>query len=181
MNNRELVQAFLKRFFILLAVSIVLVMGVSELAYRLMKEPVSRPPGTIELVIPAGTAARVAAGEAAPGIPQDLVFIAGDTLVVKNEDTAAHQLDILYIPPGSSASMKLGHAENYALKCSFQVSRYYNLTVRQATTWVTRLQALWYGVPVTVMFLLVYSFVFWPLRVGEDHRVGKNHRADKKP
>jgi len=177
MNNRELVQAFFKRFFILLAVSIVLVMGVSELAYRLMKEPVSRPPGTIELVIPAGTAARVAAGDAAPGIPQDLVFIAGDTLVVKNEVTAAHQLDILFIPPGSSASMKLGHAENYALKCSFQVSQYYNLTVRQATTWVTRMQALWYGVPVTVMFLLVYSFVFWPLQAGKDHRVGEDHRA----
>jgi hypothetical protein len=164
MNNQELVRAFLKRLLILLAISSVLVITVSELAYRLMKEPGARAPGTVELVIPAGTAGRVAAGEAPPGIPQDLVFIVGDTLVVKNEDAVPHQLDLLFIPPGASASMKLGHADNFTFTCSFQVSHYYDLTVRQATTWVSRLQALWYAVPVTTMFLLSYSFIFKPLR-----------------
>ncbi len=167
MNNRVVVLAFLKRFAILLAISIVLVFGFSELAYRLMKDPGSRPPGTIELVIPAGTAARVAAGETPPGIPQNLIFVVGDTLLVKNEDSVAHQFDLLYIPPGSSASMKLGHADSFSFTCSFQVSHYYNLTVRQATTWVSRLQVLWYGVPVTVMFLLAYSFVLWPLHPAQ--------------
>jgi hypothetical protein len=167
MTNQEMVQAFLKRFLLFLVISIVLVFGVSEGAYRLMKEPSSRPPGKVELVIPAGTAARVAAGEAVPGIPQDLIFIEGDTLVVKNEDNVAHQFDLLYIPPSASASMSLGHADHYSFSCSFQSSRYYNLTVRPGTTWVSRLQALWYGVPVTVMFLFAYSFAFWPLRPAQ--------------
>jgi hypothetical protein len=164
MNNRPIVMAFFRRFLILLGVSIILVFSFSEIAYRLMKDPTSRPPGTVELVIPNGTATRIAAGETPPGIPTDMVFIIGDTLLVKNEDSQAHQLDVLFIPPGSSASMKLGEANDYAFACSFQPSRYVNLTVRQATTWVTRLAALWYGVPVTVMFLLTYSFIFWPLK-----------------
>jgi hypothetical protein len=164
MNNQELVKAFLKRLLILLAISCVVVIAVSELAYRLMKEPGARPPGIVELVIPLGTGARISAGEAPLGIPQDLIFMVGDTLVVKNQDTVPHQLDLLFIPPGTSASMKLGHADNFTFTCSFQVSHYYDLTVRQATTWVSRLQALWYAVPVTTMFLLTYSFIFWPLR-----------------
>jgi hypothetical protein len=164
MNNRPLVIAFLKRFLILLGISILLVGGLSELAYRLTKDPTSRPAGTVELIIPSGTAERIQAGQEAEGIPQDMVFVVGDTLVVKNIDTEPHQFDLMYIPAGTSASMALGTANDFAFSCSFQSSRYYNLTVRQATTWVTRLQALWYGVPVTVMFLLTYSFIFWPLR-----------------
>jgi hypothetical protein len=164
MNNRELVIAFFRRFLLLLVVSTALVLLISEVAYRLTKDPTSRPPGSVELVIPYGTAGKVAAGEAEPSIPADMIFVAGDTLVVKNEDAVAHQLDVLYIPPDSSASMSLGQANEFAFSCSFQPSRYFNITVRQATTWTTRLAALWYGVPVTVMFLLTYSFIFFPLK-----------------
>jgi hypothetical protein len=164
MTNRVLVNAFIRRFFILLAVSIVIWLLFGEIAYRLVKDPTSRPPGTVELVIPAGTAERVAAGETPPGIPDEMIFVAGDTLVVKNEDNVTHQLDLLYIPAGTSASMTLPEANNFAFTCSFQPNNYFNLTVRQATTFATRLSALWYGVPVTVMFLLAYSFLFWPLR-----------------
>lgn len=163
MNYRPLVIAFLKRFLLLLAISILLVMGLSELGYILTKDPASRPPGTVELVIPRGTADLVAAGQSPPGIPAEMVFVAGDTLVVKNEDTASHQILDLFIPSGSSVTLPLAQANEYAYSCSFQPSRYLNLSVRQATTWTTRLAALWYGVPVTVMLLLAYSFVFWPL------------------
>ncbi len=166
MNTLDLVHAFLKRLLLLLVISIVVVLAASELAYRLMKDPTSRAPRTVELTIPAGTAARVAAGESPPGIPKNLVFIEGDTLLVKNEDSVSHQFDILFIPPGASASMILGHADNYTFTCSFQVSHYYDLTVKQGVTWVSRLGALWYGVPVTTMFLLSYSFIFWPIRAG---------------
>jgi hypothetical protein len=164
MNSRTLVNAFIQRFFILLAVSMAIWLVFGEVAYRLVKDPASRPPGTVELVIPAGTAERVAAGEAPPDIPEEMIFVAGDTLVVKNEDNVTHQLDLLYIPAGTSASMALPQANNFAFTCSFQPNKYFNLTVRQATTFATRLSALWYGVPVTVMFLLAYSFIFWPLK-----------------
>lgn len=164
MNNLDLFYAFLKRLMILIVISSVAVIAVSELFYQLMKDPTSRAPRTVELVIPPGTAARVAAGESPPGIPKNLVFIVGDTLMVKNEDTVPHQFDLLFIPPGASASMKLGQANDFSFTCSFQVSHYYNLTVKEGTTWMSRLQALWFGVPVTTMFLLTYSFIFWPLR-----------------
>ncbi|MFZ6030061.1 MAG: hypothetical protein ACOYYS_20285 [Chloroflexota bacterium] len=166
-RNRAIVHAFIRRFFVLLAVSTVAWLLFGEIAYRLVKDPASRPPTTVELLIPAGTAARVAAGEAPPGIPDELVFVAGDTLLVKNEDVVTHQLDILYIPAGASASMQLPEANEFAFSCSFQPDNYLNLTVRQATTWTTRLSALWYGVPVTVMLLLAYSFIFWPLKPQE--------------
>jgi hypothetical protein len=164
MNNRQLVNAFIQRFFILLAISILVWLAFGEIAYLLIKDPTSRPPGTVELIIPAGTAERVAAGETPPGIPEEMIFVAGDTLLVKNEDNVTHQLDLLYIPAGASASMTLPEANDFAFSCSFSPNNYFNLTVRQATTWTTRLSALWYGVPVTVMFFLAYSFIFWPLK-----------------
>jgi hypothetical protein len=164
MTHRYLVNAFIRRFLILLGVSSLAWLVFGELAYRLIKDPASRPPTTVELTIPAGTADRVAAGETPPGIPTDLIFVAGDTLLVKNEDRVTHQLDLLYIPAGASASMSLPEANDFAFSCSFQPNNYFNLTVRQATTFATRLSALWYGVPVTVGFLLAYSFIFWPLK-----------------
>lgn len=171
MNNRELVNAFIRRFFIILAISMVAWLILGELAYLLIKDPASRPPTTVELIIPAGTAERVAAGETPPGIPEEMVFVAGDTLLVKNEDSVTHQLDLLFVPAGASASMSLPEANDFAFSCSFQPNNYFNLTVRQATTLVTRLSALWYGVPVTVGFLLAYSFIFWPLKPAQTSKV----------
>ncbi len=164
MNNRYLIPAFFRRFLILLAVSIVLIGALSEGAYRMMKDPASRPPQRVEIVIPSGTAERIAAGEQRPTIPEDMIFVAGDVLVVKNEDAISHELNALYIPPQTSATFALDQPNELIFSCSFEPSRYLNLSVRQATTWATRLIALWYGVPVTVMLLLAYSFIFWPLK-----------------
>jgi len=147
----------------LLLVSIVMVLGISELAYRLMKADSVRGPMTIELVIPADTAVRIAAGEAMPAIPEEMTFVVGDTLVVKNEDAVNHQLGPLYIPSGSSASLKMEKAESLFVDCSFQSTQYLGLTINQPVTWASRLQALGYGVPPTWMFLLVYSFAIRPL------------------
>jgi hypothetical protein len=158
-----LVVPFLKRFLFLAAVSAVLVLGVSELAYRLQREDTSRAPKTVELIIPAGTAEQVAAGETAPSIPEEMIFVLGDTLLVRNEDSVDHQLGPLWIPVGKTASLLLDQASDYAYSCSFQPSQYMGLTVREAVTWKSRLAALWYGGPPTLMFLLVYSFVVRPL------------------
>jgi len=155
---------FLRRFIFLLILSAGLVLLFSEIGYRLMREDTSRQPKIIELVIPLGTAERVSAGEEEPAIPEEMVFVAGDTLVVRNEDKQDHQLGPLYIPAGASASLMMDQASDYAYTCSFRPTNYLGITVRQPVGLKERMSALWYGTPATTMFLLVYSFVVKPLK-----------------
>ncbi len=155
---------FLRRFIILLVFSLAVVWAFSEIAYRLTRPDTSRSPQIIELIIPAGTAELVKNGKASPTIPREMIFVLGDTLLVKNQDSVSHQLGPLWIPAGKSASLPLSQANDYAYSCSFQPSKILDITVRPAVTWVSRLGALWYGTPPTLMILLVYSFVLAPLR-----------------
>lgn len=130
----------------------------SEVSYQLLKRE-NREPMRIELVIPAGTAERVAAGEAPPGIPEDMSFVIGDTLVVVNQDEVAHQLGPLWVPSGTSASMPLSTEENFALECSFQPTRYFGLDVRPPVTLGTRISGvLFAGLPLSALFA-VYSIL----------------------
>ncbi len=60
-------------------------------SFYFLKET-ARPPQEIVLTIPSGTADQVARGEQPPSIPENMVFVVGDTLVVKNDDTVDHKL-----------------------------------------------------------------------------------------
>jgi len=129
----------------------------SEVAFALQKET-ARAPKTITLTIPEGTAAQVARGEQSSAIPQDMIFVVGDTLVVKNEDSADHKLGPLWIPAHSSAQMSLGEAQNILVECSFQPTNYLGLDVRQSLTWGTRLFGIIFaGLPLS---LLIFSSRF---------------------
>lgn len=101
----------------------------SEIAYHFLQTGKTRPPTTIELDIPPGTAARVARGESVQSIPSNMLFVVGDVLLVKNEDSVAHELGPLFIPAGTSATMDLGKAQNYTFVCSFRPSKYIGLNV----------------------------------------------------
>jgi len=155
---------FFKRFVILTLAASGVVLLFSEIGFRLLRDDVSRDPTTIELVVPKGTAEKIAKGEPNPTIPDELIFVVGDVLVVRNDDVVDHEFGPLWIPAGKSASLPLSQANDYTYTCSFKPSNYLNLTVRSAITWRDRLSALWYGVPPTVMFLMVYSFVVRPLK-----------------
>ena len=96
-----------------------------------------------------------------------MVFVLGDTLVVKNDDSVDHQLGPLWIPPKSNASLVLDTADRYAYSCSFQPSKYLGLNVKQATTWETRLVALGFAVPATTAFIFIYSLVLWPINTEQ--------------
>lgn len=129
-----------------------------------MKSEAGRSSQRIELVIPAGTAAKIARGEAQEAIPLNMVFVSGDTLVVKNEDSQTHSLGPLLIPAGASASLNLNQSESLALACSFQPGQYIGLDVREAVTLDTRLLGIFLaGVPLGIM-LMLYSFIVWPLK-----------------
>jgi hypothetical protein len=153
--------SFFRRFLIALIIAAIFSVTLSELGYRLLGNT-SRPPATIELIIPTGTAELVSAGEADPSIPEEIVFVIGDTLVVKNEDVVDHQLGPLWIPAGRNASLMMEQVNDYAYTCSFQPTEYLGLTIREPITWKSRISALGYALPPTLMFLLVYSFVVFP-------------------
>jgi hypothetical protein len=122
----------------------------------------TRPAQEILLVIPRGTAQRVALGQQPPSIPQNMSFVVGDTLVVQNEDSVEHQLGPLWIPAGTSASMKLDTNQKYAFQCSFVPSKIFGLTVSESLTWDTRLWGIFIGgVPMAMLFVL-YSLLIWP-------------------
>jgi hypothetical protein len=163
MQQRRIVQ----RVLVALLIGILVAVGVNEGSFFFLKSAAGRAPRTIELVIPAGSAEKVAQGQSNPALPENMVFVVGDTLTVKNEDSADHKLGPLFIPAGTSASLTLSQANNYAYECSFQPGRYLGLDVREPVTWATRLYGIFFaGIPLGSL-LALYSFILWPLTPAE--------------
>jgi hypothetical protein len=153
-----------QRFLLCLLLGLVGAIGINEFTFIFLKSEAGRAPKRIELVIPAGTAERVAQGEANPALPEKMVFVSGDTLVVKNLDQVDHRLGPLFIPTGSSATLTLGEANNYAYTCSFQPGQVFGLDVQEPVTSATRLYGILIaGLPLGLM-LGMYSLVIWPLK-----------------
>lgn len=152
------------RFVLSILAGIVLAALFNEISFLFLKSEAGRGPQEILLTIPAGTAEQVARGEANPALPENMVFVTGDTLVVKNEDVEAHTLGPLFIPPGTSASLVLDQAQNLAYSCSFQPGEYFGLDVREPVTWETRVYGILFGgIPLGALMGL-YSLLVWPLK-----------------
>lgn len=152
----------IRRISLFLIIGIILAWGMNEISYIFLKTDASRAPGTIELVIPAGTAARVARGDKEPSIPEGMVFVIGDTLVVRNDDSLDHQLGPLFIPSGTSATLKFNTAEKMSYSCSFSASKAFGMDVQLPVTSFTRFTgAVLAGLPLGVLIAL-YSFVLQP-------------------
>ena len=155
-------KALLTRFLICIAAGILLAIPLSELGFYLTGNNTSRPAKTIVLDIPPGTSAKVAQGTSV--LPQDMIFVQGDTLVVDNRDSVAHTLGPMFIPPGSSASLTLNHIGNLSYVCSFQPTKYQGLDVQDALTLATRLEGIFIaGIPLGILFAL-YSLILRPLK-----------------
>ena len=151
-------RIILKRLGISLLLGLLIGIAVSEIPFIFLRET-ARPPQEIVLTIPRGTAEQVARGEQPPSIPENMIFVVGDTLVVKNEDSVDHKLGTLWIPAGSSAELPLGKEESFAFECSFQPGKYFGLDVRESLTLGTRLYGILYaGLPMSILIAL-YSLV----------------------
>lgn len=136
---------------------------VSEVSYQLNRDPLRERPQRIELVIPPGTNQRIAAGEHTETLPQNLDLLAGDVLVVINQDEVSHQLGPVWVPAGSTGSLSLQQPNLYSLSCTFQPARYLDLNVRPRTTaWIRFEGALTIGLPSGVL-LALYSLVLFPV------------------
>jgi hypothetical protein len=156
-------RPYTNRFIVTVLIALVFVGAINEGAHLIQKDKNDRPPETVRLVIPAGTAELVAAGELEPSIPSELSFVIGDTLLVENQDIVPHELGPLFIPVGASASLTMEDANRYTLGCTFQPSRYLDFNVRSRTTIISRLQAFALATPPTAMFFYIYSLLVFPI------------------
>lgn len=148
-----------KRFLISVLIGVAVGAALSEISFFFLKET-ARPPQAIYLTIPAGTAERVARGEQPPSIPESMIFVVGDLLIVRNDDVVDHQLGPLWIPAGASTHLLLSTEENLTYACSFQPGKYIGLDVREPLTAGTRLYGILFaGVPLGVL-IAIYSLIF---------------------
>ncbi len=152
------------RILISIALGILAAILLNEISFYFLKSEAGRPPQEIALVIPLGTSEKIARGESNPAIPENMVFVTGDTLLVKNDDVEAHTLGPLFIPPGTSASLKLNEAQNLTYACSFQPGQYFGLDVREPVTIGTRIYGVLFGgIPLGAL-LGLYSLLVWPIK-----------------
>ncbi len=96
--------------------------------WALLIEPAVKNARVVELVIPAGTARAVAAGEPAPFIPASLALTADHELVVRNEDDVTHKVGLFSVEPGKTATIRADPTGN-TLTCTVHPSGYLNVTV----------------------------------------------------
>jgi hypothetical protein len=150
-----------KRIIFSILLGLLIGVTVSEIPFLFLRET-ARSPREIVLTIPAGTSTQVARGEQPPSIPENMMFVVGDTLVVRNEDSVDHKLGPLWIPANSSAQLSLDQEENLAYECSFQPGNYFGLDVRQPLTPRTRLYGIFYVALPMMILIALYSFVLAP-------------------
>ena len=149
--SRKLV---IKRIAVSLLAGLFLGLLISEIPFLFLQET-ARPPQEITLVIPQRTAEQVARGEQPPTIPENMSFVVGDTLVIRNEDSVDHKLGQLWIPANASAQLSLDQEESFAYECSFQPGNYFGLDVNQPLTLGTRIYGILYvGIPLGVLIAL---------------------------
>lgn len=148
------------RMLLFMVIGVIAAALISEISFRLQGNTISRDPQTITLVIPAGTSEKVAQGQSV--LPAGMIFMVGDTLLVKNQDSVTQSLGPLVIPPDSSASMKLDQVGNLSYTCSFQPTKYYGIDVQQGLSISMRLEAaILAGLPLG-MLLGLYSLLVKP-------------------
>ena len=153
------VKPVVRRILMSLLVGLLIGVAIGEIPFIFQRET-ARQPQTVVITIPLGTADRVALGEQPPTIPENMIFVVGDLLVVENNDSADHKLGPLWIPANTSAQLALSQKENLAYECSFQPGRYLGLDVREPLTMGTRIYGILYvGIPMAVLIAL-YSFAF---------------------
>lgn len=151
----------LKRILLSILLGLLIGVMVSEVPFLFLRET-ARAPREITLTIPAGTSDQIARGEQPPSIPENMTFVVGDRLVVRNEDAVDHKLGPLWIPANSSAQLSLDQEENLAYECTFQPGNYFGLDVREPLTTKTRLYGIIYVALPMAILILLYSLVMTP-------------------
>ena len=157
-------RPYILRAIVILAISTFIALAINEGVYFFQREDYDRGPQTVKILIPEGTADKVAQGDELPTLPESMVFVVGDVIEVKNEDVVDHQLGPIWVPPGTTGSLVLEEANKFSYTCSFSPTNYFGLDVRQPTTLATRLTGLMISAPSMAVFLFIYSFLVFPIK-----------------
>ncbi len=165
-GEKMLKAQMVRRVVYSLVLGLLLGIAIAEIPFLFLRET-ARSPKQITLLIPKGTAAEVARGEQPPTIPQNMLFVVGDILIVKNEDIADHKLGPLFIPANSSAKLSLDQEENLVYECSFQPGKSFGLDIHEPVTLSTRVFGILdVGLPLGILIAL-YS-VIMPVKNNEN-------------
>lgn len=83
-------------------------------------------------VIPAGTAARIAAGEQVEVLPQTIELQRGvrDVLVIRNDDTQTVQVGPYLIAPGQSYTQRYNSRGTFDMLCTIHPSQQLRVVVK---------------------------------------------------
>ena len=83
-------------------------------------------------VVPAGTAARIAAGEHVDVLPQTIELERGvrDTLVIRNDDTQTMQVGPYLIAPGQSYTQRYNSRGTFDMLCTVHPSQQLRVIVK---------------------------------------------------
>lgn len=100
-------------------------------SWMALSEGPVRAPELVLVTIPAGTAELIAAGAPAPGIPKDVRLVAGDTLVLRNDDVASHTIGGTTVAPGATLRVPVAAADGGTFLCTFHPSGSIGLDVRE--------------------------------------------------
>lgn len=134
-------QIYTRRILISLLIGLLFGVIVTEVPIFFMYKT-ARAPEEVVLTIPKGTAAQVARGEQPPAIPQNMTFVVGDILTVKNEDVVDHKLGEMWVPASSSASLGLNQAADLLYDCTFQPEKLFGIDVREPLKLTTHLTGI---------------------------------------
>lgn len=163
MSKHSKYRPILKRLGIIFLLCLIFVIIFNEGTYLFQREGSERSPQSVQIVIPEGTSARVAAGDPVPSIPAGLTFVAGDVLEVINLDQADHQLGPLWIPAGATASLALNMPEKLSYACTFSSGKYLDIEVRPVTSISDRITAVALAAPTMTALIFLYSLAARPL------------------
>ena len=164
MAKNSKTRPYIIRLLIVASLTLAFVLLFFEIVFILQKDESDRAPKTIEILIPMGTADRIAAGNSEPFIADDMVFVLGDVLEVKNNDKVPHQLGPVWVPPGATSKLLMEQANKFTYTCSFEPDQYLGLEVRQATTLATRLTGVSLAAPTMTALVYLYSLLIFPVQ-----------------
>jgi len=155
-----------------LAAGILLAGSVSVASWFALAGGPTRSPQRVEIVIPPGTAARIASGATDSPIPRDLKLVRGDVLVVRNDDSVDHRFGPFLVPSGQTVSVPQEQAGSSGFLCTFHPSGGLGLTVKNPNNplWIL-FPTLILGFPFGAVIAVVWA-VFSRLDTGGQPQPG---------
>ena len=89
-------------------------------------------PRTIEIVVPAGTGERLAAGEKVVVMPARLEFTVGDQIRIRNEDSVEQSVGPYVVQAGEELLLRYGKEGTYEGYCPLTEGERYEIVVTAA-------------------------------------------------